>query len=72
MGSSVSPNRRPLPNGASQEIAEDLPLVTFVEPRCSIKLKVKGKHGDSSDYGSGRTSLNSGTYPLFDNFLLLT
>jgi hypothetical protein len=51
----------------AQSVAEKLPLVTCVEPRRNIKLKVKGTHS-SFDQSVGRTSLNSGSFPLFDNF----
>jgi hypothetical protein len=51
----------------AQSVAEKLPLVTCVEARRNIKLKVKGTHS-SFDQSVGRTSLNSGSFPLFDNF----
>jgi hypothetical protein len=53
--------------GPAQSVAEKLPLVTCAEPRRSIKLKVKGTHS-SLDQSVGRTSLNSSSCPLFDNF----
>jgi hypothetical protein len=51
----------------TQKIVEILPLVAYVEPRRSIRLKVKGTH-NSNESGTSRAALHSNSCPLFDNF----
>jgi hypothetical protein len=54
-------------NLPTQKIADILPLVAYVEPRCNIRLKVKDTH-NSNESGTSRATLHLDSCPLFDNF----